>query len=132
MAQKIRYVCEAERYNEKKGRKMTRKTVTLNQNRDFRRIYHKGKTAVNPILVTYLVKTRRDENRMGITASKKIGKAYVRNRAKRLIREAYRQIEPGLPIGLDLIFVARSRTAGAKMQQVQEVMLRQLQKILSQ
>lgn len=59
---------------------------------------------------------------MGVTATKKIGGAVQRNRAKRLIREAYRQLEPGIPAGWDFVFVARGRTTTAKMPQVKAAM----------
>lgn len=44
---------------------------------------------------------------MGITVGKKIGKAVERNRAKRIIRAAYRLCEKDFPIGIDVVFVAR-------------------------
>ena len=49
-----------------------------------------------------------------------------RNRAKRVIRAAYTQLEPILPQGYDFIFVARSRTARCKMQPVREAMRQQI------
>ena len=101
-------------------------TQTLNQNRDFLRLYRRGKSQAHPILVTYCQKNRRGGLRMGITATKKVGNAVRRNRAKRLIRAAYRQLEPGLAPGWDFVFVARSRTPDAKMQQVLRVMEGQL------
>ena len=106
-----------------------KRTVSLNQNRDFVRLYRRGKSQVHPLLVTYCQKTRRGRPRMGITATKKVGGAVQRNRAKRLIREAYRQLEPGIQGGWDLVFVARSRTAQVKMQQVRGVMEAQLRQL---
>ncbi len=65
----------------------------------------------------------------GITATKKVGGAVQRNRAKRLIRAAWREVEPEVPYGWDFIFVARARTTGAKMQQVRAAMAAQLRKL---
>lgn len=104
-------------------------TVTLNQNRDFKKVYRAGKSAVHPLLVTYAVKNRQGRLRVGITATKKIGKACKRNRARRIIREAYRQLEPKVGKGWDIVFVARGRTTQVKMQEVQRVMDKQLQKL---
>ena len=101
----------------------------LHDNRDFVRLYRRGQSAVSPLLVTYArrggVKGRR---RIGITATKKVGGAVQRNRAKRLIRAAWREVEREAPSGWDYIFVARGRTTGAKMQQVREVMSAQLRR----
>lgn len=102
----------------------------LNQNRDFVRIYKRGKSQVNPILVTYLSRNRLGVTRAGITATKKVGGAVQRNRAKRIIRAAWRELLPTAPQGLDLIFVARTRTTHCKMQQLRGVMAWQLKKLL--
>lgn len=51
---------------------------------------------------------------MGITSSKKIGKAYQRNRARRVIRAAYAQLAPRLNGNYDIVFVARSATCSVK------------------
>lgn len=107
-------------------------TVTLNQNRDFQRNYRRGKALVHPLLVTYIFKSNRKYNRVGLTATKKVGKANKRNRARRLLREAYRQLEPTVPIGYDLVFVARGRTAASstKMGDVKKAMESHLKKLV--
>ena len=67
----------------------------LNDNRDFLRLYKRGRCAACPLLVVY---ARRggfaNRRRVGITATKKVGGAVQRNRAKRLIRAAWREVEP--------------------------------------
>lgn len=102
----------------------------LNDNRDFLRLYRRGKSAVAPVLVTYArrggVKGRR---RVGITATKKVGGAVQRNRAKRLIRAAWREVEAAAPYGWDFIFVARGRTPRARMQEVRAAMASHLQRL---
>lgn len=85
-------------------------TVMLNQNSDFRRLYYKGASRNHPFLVVYARKNHLGFNRIGITVSKKIGKAHLRNRAKRIIRAAYRQTENEYPTGWDFVFVARTIT----------------------
>ena len=47
-------------------------------------------------------------SRLGVTTTRKLGKAVTRNRARRLVREAYRTHRPELPKGLDLVFVVRA------------------------
>ena len=98
------------------------KTVSIKKDYEFRRIYKKGRSFVNPAIVVYILKKKHGITRVGITTSRKIGDAVHRNRARRIIREAYRALEPKLPEGYDLVFVARGRTCSLKTQDVQRVM----------
>lgn len=102
------------------------KPPTINRNTDFRRAYRRGKSCAHSVLVTYALKNRQGKTRVGITTSKKIGKAVSRNRARRVIREAYRQLLPLLGSGWDVVFVARTKTVFSKTPRVQEVMRQQL------
>ena len=90
----------------------------LNQSRDFRRLYARGTSAVCSVCAIYYRKNRRAFNRIGITASTKIGNAVQRNRAKRLLTEAYRLLMPRLRPGYDLILVARRHTVDVKLNAV--------------
>lgn len=100
--------------------------VTLKENRDFRRLYGRGKSFVSPVVVTYVMKNRCKQLRFGITTSKKTGKAVQRNRSRRVIREAFRQLEPGVRQGYDLVFVARGKTPYVKCMEVRNAMEIQL------
>jgi len=86
-----------------------KQAVTLKQNRDFQRLYKKGKSAVCPTMVVYCRRNRLDHNRLGITVSTKLGGAVRRNRIRRRIREVYRLSLPNLEAGYDLVLVARNR-----------------------
>lgn len=88
-------------------------TVSLKENRDFRRLYRSGKSAVTKHLVVYCRKTRNPYNRLGLTVSTKLGGAVERNRMKRLLREAYRLHEMEFLLGYDFVLVARARLAKA-------------------
>ena len=104
----------------------------LNDNRDFVRLYRRGQSAVSPLLVTYARRGgEQKRRRVGITATKKVGGAVQRNRAKRLIRAAWREVEPLVPYGWDLVFVARGRTHKAKMPEVRAAMPAHLKKLTS-
>lgn len=107
---------------------MNRET-TLKLNREFNRVYHTGKCVPGAALVSYAAKNRGKVCRVGITASKKIGKAHDRNRAKRVIREAYRTLAPRITGHWDFVFVARSKTPHVKMQVVLAQMEKQLTKL---
>jgi ribonuclease P protein component len=56
--------------------------------------------------------------RLGITVSKKVGNAVVRNRAKRLIREAWRRAKDEFPTGLDIVVVAKRDAAEASFAEI--------------
>ena len=84
----------------------------LKLNHIFRRLYHTNGVA-DGNLVLYARKNRLEENRVGITVGKKLGKAHVRNRARRRIREVYRLNEEKFQPGWDIVVVARSRAVDA-------------------
>lgn len=98
------------------------KYVTLKENRDFQRLYHKGKSFVSPVLVTYVLKNRNNNLRFGITTGKKIGKAVVRSRARRVIRAAYFELYKDIKPGFDFVFVARGKTPFVKSTQIKKAM----------
>ena len=100
-----------------------KKTNSLAENYLFKRLYRTGKSAVTPHLVVYFVKNRKTVNRLGITTTKKIGKAVARNRARRVIREAYRLSEDKMPTGIDIVIVARTKATCATMQEVKRSLL---------
>ncbi|WP_322175312.1 ribonuclease P protein component [Acutalibacter caecimuris] len=102
------------------------KIVPLTRNNDFRRAYARGKSYVSPVVVVYVIKNRYKMLRVGITTSKKIGNAVHRSRARRVIREAYRQLAGRVRPGVDLVFVARGRTPYVKSTEVQRHMEKQL------
>lgn len=89
-------------------------TVILNNNRDFLNLYKRGKFIASKYSVIYFKPNGKPFNRFGITAGKKIGGAVVRNRAKRIIRFAYRSNEHLLPIGIDIVIVARAGIVDVK------------------
>ena len=76
-------------------------------NRRFRQIYNEGKHNANRLLVIYFTENNRNENRIGITVSKKLGNSVKRNLLKRRIKEAYRKTSSHLKEGYDIIFIAR-------------------------
>ncbi len=94
------------------------KIIKLKENRDFRRIYNKGKSFVSSSFVVYINKTKRDNVRLGITVSKKIGKAVQRNRAKRVITAAFSSVLPMINNGYDFVIVARTRILNVKSTEV--------------
>lgn len=100
----------------------------LKQNWEFHRAYKRGVAFVAPEYVLYVVKGKKDELRLGITAGKKIGTAVGRNRAKRVITAAFDECAPHIPTGHDFVVVARTRILNTKSNTVAANMARQLKK----
>lgn len=89
-------------------------TETINKNKNFLFIYKKGISIVGRAVVVYYRRNGLPLNRIGITTSKKIGNAVKRNRARRVIRAAYRDTEEKFPIGFDIVIVARGVATSIK------------------
>ena len=97
---------------------------TLKKNYEFKRLYNKGKTAVTPYMVVYALKTQRGTRRVGYTVSTKLGRAVVRNRVRRRLREIYRLNSDKLRPGVDIVIVARSRCIEAEYAKMERAFLR--------
>lgn len=104
-------------------------TVSLKENRVFRRLYAKGKSAVAPAMVLYCRKNGRKENRFGITAGTKLGHAVVRNKVRRRFREIYRLNEDKLLPGYDIVVVARMRAVHSRYADLDKQFLRLAKKL---
>ena len=96
--------------------------VRLRRTNDVRRVYDEGRSWVHPLLVLVARPNRLDFSRVGVTASRKVGGAVARNRAKRLLREAARHLYPQFGDGWDVMLVARARILEVKEPQVEEAL----------
>ncbi len=91
-------------------------TTSINQNTDFRRMYYRAKSKNGFLTVVYLKKNRSNMARIGITVSKKIGNAVIRNRTRRIIKAAYRNLEKKQNLrGLDVVIIAKRPCSKVKM-----------------
>lgn len=84
-----------------------RLVTSLTGNYEFQRVYKKGQSYPGRYAVLYYRQSHHQNLRLGITATKKIGKACKRNRARRLIYENMRLLMPQLKPGYDIVVVAR-------------------------
>lgn len=99
---------------------------TIKKNREFSRAYARGKSYVHPHLVLYVCKNRLGYTRIGLTATKKVGNAVRRNRARRVMRAALSEHLAENIGGYDIILVARAQTPGLKSQKVSRTLARLL------
>ena len=106
-----------------------KRATTVKENYEFRRIYAKGKSGVSPCLVVYCRPNRRENNRLGVTVSAKLGHAVVRNRVRRRLREIFRLSQPEMKQGYDIIIVARSRAVRATYRELTKDFLRVCEKL---
>lgn len=100
-------------------------TVPLKLNHVFRKLYAKGRNSVGPFVVVYAMRNGTKENRLGVTASTKLGHAVVRNKARRRLRECYRLHEQAFKPGWDIILVARSRCVTVEFARLEKAFLKQ-------
>ena len=99
------------------------KPTVLKDNRDFQRLYHKGKRSVSGLFAVYYRQNGTPDVRIGITAGKKLGCAVKRNRIRRQIREVLRMSSDSVNPGFDIVIVARTRAIGKAWQELQEDLL---------
>ena len=92
---------------------------SLKLNHIFRRLYH-TKGVADGLLVLYARPNRTEGNRVGVTVSKKLGKAHVRNLVRRRLREIYRLNEQRFCPGFDIVVVARSRAVDCEFARLQK------------
>jgi ribonuclease P protein component len=91
----------------------------LTRSTDFKRVRSEGKSYAHPLVVLVAARSEADQARIGVSASRSMGKAVQRNRARRLLRESVRPLLPGLPPGWDLILIARAPLLQARFPEIQ-------------
>ncbi len=103
-------------------------TKTLRKNYEFGRVYQRGKHIAGRTLVLHYIARKQPVLRLGVTASKQVKGSVRRNRAKRLLREAYRLNEDKLRPGFDLILVGRAVEIPIKRQAIEADFLKLCQR----
>ncbi len=107
---------------------MLPKVNRLTRPKDFARVRRFGRSSGSQLLVLYALPTNSLDRRIGFSVSKRVGKATIRNRVKRRLREAVRIQLATVPPGFDLVFIARPPSAEATYKQLDETVAYLLRK----
>lgn len=102
----------------------------LTRSEDFKRVRRSGKSYAHPLIVLIVKKSDHPHVRVGVAAGRMVGTAVVRNRAKRLLREAMRTMIPNIAYqqdqdnasNLDLILIARAGLSTASLEDTRQAL----------
>ena len=100
----------------------------LRYKRDFERLYKRGKSRGDKLVVVFHVSNGLPYSRKAFLASKKVGGAVARNRARRLMKESFRNFEGECKKGKDILFIARRTINGSGRAEVEASMRRAIEK----
>lgn len=103
----------------------------LKRREDFERAYREGRRVESPFFVAFVRSTGLGSLRVGVVASRRVGGAVARNRAKRLLREAFRKAYPVATVSADVVLVARRGTGSAGYVEVERTCARVLGRFLA-
>ena len=91
-------------------------TRRLKESGEFKRIFREGRRTADGRLIVYGLANGREVSRIGLSVGKRLGNAVRRNRYKRTLREAYRQVQGEMPSGYDYVLIPREAdTISSKM-----------------
>jgi ribonuclease P protein component len=90
----------------------------LTARRQFVEVYEKGRRASCPSFILFGLPNDRALLRLGLTVSRRVGGAVSRNRAKRLLREIFRQRRGDRPVAMDLVINVRRSVLDRSLEQL--------------
>lgn len=109
----------------------TKKLQTVRNSRQFRQVYEQGQKFHTAFFSAFVLKTESNEQRIGITVTRKIGNAVIRNRCKRRVREALRKCfaDSANLASFDLVLNVKSSLIKAEFKQIVEALAKMIESI---
>jgi ribonuclease P protein component len=104
------------------------KAARLVDKREFKNVYTRGRSGATDLVVVYVLPTREGPIRFGFTVGKKVGGAVVRNRVKRLLRAAVREMLPEMTGSFDSVIIARVKSAQASFADISTALRKQFKR----
>lgn len=86
-----------------------KKTKMLKKNYEFKNVLTKGKYYSGRNIEAFIKKNNKNFNYLGLAISSKTGKAVMRNKIKRLLRENYKNFEPDISSGFSIVFLWKKK-----------------------
>ncbi len=98
-----------------------KKKYRVKKNKDYQKVYHKGKSVANRQLVLYLYpQPNQTHFRVGLSVGKKMGNAVQRNKIKRYLRQAVQELENSIKPDIDFLLIARPNITGRSYHEVKQ------------
>ena len=98
-------------------------TEGLKKSSDYSKVYKEGRSKANRYLVVYVRENGTDNNRLGVSVSKKVGNSVYRHYFKRCVKESYRLHEKMFNSGLDIVVLARTGAKGIKYRDIESALM---------
>ncbi len=96
---------------------------------EFDQVFRRGVRLDGKLFALVAAPNGRDEDRLGLAASRRVGGAVRRNRARRLLRESFRRLERGSRAALDLVVLVKPELASSALVEVQRELERRLDRL---
>lgn len=99
------------------------------EKKDYNSLYRTGRRIAGKYIIVFIRDNSLERNRFGFVCSKKVGKAVVRNRAKRQLRAIVRNHMPDLKSGYDVVIVAKFNISKASFYDIEEDFLHLMKRV---
>ncbi|RID82938.1 ribonuclease P protein component [Peribacillus asahii] len=106
-----------------------KKKLRIKKDKEFQLVFKKGESFANRQFVVYVLeKPDQDYFRIGLSVSKKVGNAVVRNQVKRYIRQTFLELKNEIDVGKDYVIIARKPAADMDFFQVKNSLIHVLKR----